>query len=287
MSCPDWSTLTARRDQDGEGELLWEHALEHLDGCGRCRAVAFAAEPALVFRRLPQLTAGAEEVRDMQRAVASMRRAQPLVVPRSRRRAGRFGALSGAQLRAAAAAVVTVGAALLYGLHDRSVMPETPAAGAPAAGAPAADTALPEALLAADAAAGELRFEIQVLRASSTGTLPSFLRYEDFELLAQASVSSSPGGDVSSPLGDRFTVSFRAGEVQPDGRLRLEGFQIRTRAPAVKGRQLEPQQVVNANLNLWLDRPLTWTLAQDSGAQEALVVAITCRQPSAQRPARR
>lgn len=268
MSCPDWPTLTARRDQDSEGELSWERALEHFDGCGRCRAAACAAEPTLIFRRLPKLTPDAEEVRAMQAAVASMRRAQPLVEPRSRRRSGHF-----VQLRVAATVAVVVAASLLYGLQDRR--------------GTAPDIALPEALLAADAAAGDLRFDIQVLRASSTGTLPSFLRYEDFELLAQASVSSRPGDDVSSPLGDRFTVSFKAGEVQPDGRLRLEGFQIRTRAPAVKGRQLEPQQVVNANLNLWLERPLTWTLAQDSATQEALVVAITCRRRPAERPAER
>lgn len=272
MSCPDWPTLTARRDQDSEGELSWERALEHFDGCDRCRAAACAAEPTLVFRRLPKVAPDAEEVRAMQRAVASMRRAQPLVEPR--RRAGRrFGWPGGAQLRVAATVAVVAAAALLYSLQDRNVSV------APGDELPV----LPDTFLATDDA-GDLQFEIQVLRASSTGTLPSFLRYADFEVLAQTSVSSRQGEGVSSPLGDRFTVSFKAGEVGPDGRLRLEDFQIETRAPAVKGRRLEPQQVVNANLNLWLDRPLTWTLAQESDAQEALVVAITCRR-SAARPA--
>lgn len=299
MSCPDWPTLVARRDQVPEGELSWERALEHLDACASCREAAYAAEPTLVFRRLPTLEPSAEDVRAMQRSVAAMRRAQPIVEPRAsgrRRRDRRFGWLGSAQLRAAATVAVVGAAVLLYALQVERGGPgvvgaadvkavEVEAAGVEAAGVEAAGVpdGLPEALLAADAADGDLRFEIQVLRASSAGEVPSSLSFEDFQLLAQANVSSRGGEDVSTSLGDRFTLSFKAGEVLADGRLRLEDFQIETRAPAVKGRQLEPRQVVNANLNLWLGRPLTLVVAQDPGQQEALVVAITCRRQPAGR----
>lgn len=109
MSCPDWRTLTtARRDADPEA---WQSALAHFDDCSRCRQDALAAEPTLIFRRLPTLEAGADEIADIKRAVATMRRARSMEAPRGRasyRQASTW-------LRAAALAAVLLGAALLRG----------------------------------------------------------------------------------------------------------------------------------------------------------------------------
>jgi hypothetical protein len=81
VSCPDWTTLAASRD-DG-----WEAAVEHFDGCTLCRREALAADPLLVFRRLPvaELTPGEEqaEVEAVRQAVAAMRTAERLERRRS------------------------------------------------------------------------------------------------------------------------------------------------------------------------------------------------------------
>jgi hypothetical protein len=76
VSCPDWSRVAARRDDEPES---WTEALEHLDDCPRCQPEALKADPLLVFRRLPvtELNPAAErsEVESMRLAVAAMRNA--------------------------------------------------------------------------------------------------------------------------------------------------------------------------------------------------------------------
>lgn len=86
MSCPDWNALACWRHDPEAGEpAAWQEALVHLDSCGLCRAAALAADPTLVFRRLPVLgpdaldaAAEADEVAAVQQAVAAMRTASRL-----------------------------------------------------------------------------------------------------------------------------------------------------------------------------------------------------------------
>jgi len=86
MSCPDWSALaTWRASRDGQEPAGWQDAVSHLDTCGRCRGEALAADPTLLFRRLPALGVDAldrgaedDEVAAMQQAVAAMRTASRL-----------------------------------------------------------------------------------------------------------------------------------------------------------------------------------------------------------------
>jgi hypothetical protein len=76
VSCPEWSRLSAQREDEPQG---WTAALEHFDGCQQCRPEALKADPLLVFRRLPvtELNSAAErsEVESMRLAVAAMRNA--------------------------------------------------------------------------------------------------------------------------------------------------------------------------------------------------------------------
>ncbi len=255
MSCPDWPALAACRDQDSEGDHRWQRALEHLDGCPSCREAAYAAEPTLVFRRLPAIETTDDDTRAMQQAVAAMRRAQPLVEPEARGRRSRRGRGRPAVWlrRAAAVIVVPLAAVLLFQATDLSDVGSTP-----------------DAVVTSP----DLYFDVQVLRA-------------DLEVIAQADVTSREGESVTSALGDGFEVSFKAGQVDDDGRLRLEGFRIAPRAPvaAAKGRQIEADPLLEpgrrreaepifyATLNLWLGQPLTLIVAQE----ESLVVAVTCR----------
>jgi hypothetical protein len=84
--CPDWRRLDpADRDAPNapHAAARWREALRHLDsGCPRCRQEALAADPTLIFRRLPapELDAAqeAEEVAAARLAVAAMRTASRL-----------------------------------------------------------------------------------------------------------------------------------------------------------------------------------------------------------------
>ena len=119
MSCPDWRALCARREagptdgpspRRGASEIEWRAALEHLDGCDDCQSEALAADPTLLFRRLPAIATGTEEVEAMQRAVASMRRGEKIEQRRP--------ALRRSLLRVASLAAVILGSVLLRGAGE-------------------------------------------------------------------------------------------------------------------------------------------------------------------------
>jgi hypothetical protein len=82
MSCPDWTFLVAARESADAEPAGWTEAMAHLDACPRCRREAVAADPLLVFRRLPAMAMpeGDEraEAESMRQAVAAMRTARRL-----------------------------------------------------------------------------------------------------------------------------------------------------------------------------------------------------------------
>ena len=99
MTCPAWRELDRSREIGGD-DAAWYAALAHLDTCDRCRPVALAADPTLLFRdlRAPEVTD--RDVDDMRQRVALLRRARELEAietPSSRgpwkRRASRVAAI--------------------------------------------------------------------------------------------------------------------------------------------------------------------------------------------------
>lgn len=115
MSCPDWTSLIAARDdRRGVEPAGWSDALAHFDGgCQLCRKAALEADPTLVFRRLAQVPAARmteaqerAEVDSVRQAVAAMRAASRL------EKQGRRGVLAGGGWKrwsaAAAIALMTV-----------------------------------------------------------------------------------------------------------------------------------------------------------------------------------
>lgn len=77
MTCPDWRALVAARDAEPAADLpAWAAARRHAAQCSLCRGEALAADPLLLFSRLPKpAPAAADEIADMQAAVASLVRA--------------------------------------------------------------------------------------------------------------------------------------------------------------------------------------------------------------------
>lgn len=79
-ACPDWRRLAAGRRELGDER--WDEALDHAADCRLCRGEALAADPALIFRRMPELAlegdALAAEVAALQQGVATLRAASRL-----------------------------------------------------------------------------------------------------------------------------------------------------------------------------------------------------------------
>lgn len=106
---PNWALLVAERDAGAE-PAGWEAALAHMEGCDGCRRRALAADPSLVFRRLPTVATGADDVDSMRRAVAALRQASRAIGTESAAPAPRADA--GEQARRFAAALVLAAAGL-------------------------------------------------------------------------------------------------------------------------------------------------------------------------------
>ena len=76
MTCPDWRALVAAHEAEPEAdEPDWAAARHHAAECSRCRAEALAADPLLLFARLPERNVEPREIVDMQGAVAALVRA--------------------------------------------------------------------------------------------------------------------------------------------------------------------------------------------------------------------
>ncbi|MEO8277151.1 MAG: hypothetical protein ABI639_13130 [Thermoanaerobaculia bacterium] len=120
MTCPDWSSLAASREADpGADSAAWESARRHLSGCDRCRPAALAAEPLLLFDRLPARLVDAGEIADMQAGVGALLRAARV---EQRSLAGSAPATAGAELWRSASRVAALlgGCALLLLSGSRS-----------------------------------------------------------------------------------------------------------------------------------------------------------------------
>lgn len=78
MSCPDWPSLVALQDEEPEA---WASAIEHMDSCDTCFDEALAAEPTLLFRRMPAPRASEVDLASIKDAVATMRRTEPMTRP--------------------------------------------------------------------------------------------------------------------------------------------------------------------------------------------------------------
>lgn len=132
-----------------------------------------------------------------------------------------------------------------------------------------------------------LDVEVLVVRALAGGERPSaaprvpadlerrlraLLRYEHYELVAEARLRSRENEEVSYELGGGYEVRFRVGSLVQERRVRLVDFQV-----ALAGVEGFRPPLIHTNLNVWLDRTVTLGLARTEGSTSALMVAVTCR----------
>jgi hypothetical protein len=299
-----------------------------------------AADPTLLFQRLPAPEIAEEDVAAMQQAVASMRRTRSIEQPSARGFASwkpshawsvaatlalllagtwlmrdswisppgsgeQMAGLDGAQQEAtsiAAGFTESVSPAEAGGsAQDEAVVhlkgprpgPTSPVdlgSSMPSKGTVAVPTPGP-VVPARALVEGDLEIEIQLLKAAEGGTssdqipreveerLRGIFNFPGYELLAGASLRAREGSEVLHDLGDGYKVRFELGKVLGEGALKLSGFQVVRQIGnlAAKGRQAEPEELIETTLPLSLGQPLILGLAQNANEQDALMVAITCR----------
>jgi hypothetical protein len=142
-----------------------------------------------------------------------------------------------------------------------------------------------------------LRFDIHLVRASNqpgakqapekvVRRLRDHLRWESYELLANAVVGAREGEEVSYAIGSRYGVSFRPGAMFRET-LKLNDFRMVQKPPVSarttnKSRQPAPRELFKTDLNLWRGKQFTLMLPQDKVGGQALAVIITFRPEEAQ-----
>ena len=122
MDCIDTRRHLKRGDDASERDR--DAALEHLDRCAECAAIAPSLDPLLLFRRLPELAVSSVETARMREAVAVLRRA-PADPPPARG--------TGVALRLAAAIVAAAALWLAPGPPESAPAPLAAGSAAPAA----------------------------------------------------------------------------------------------------------------------------------------------------------
>lgn len=140
-----------------------------------------------------------------------------------------------------------------------------------------------------------LRMEVMIVRADSrpisgrgSRSLPGWLeerlrgllRWDHYRVLADSGVRTREGQGVSHEVGELYGVSFRMGSLQPDGQVKLHDFKV-WRVGADRSSPGEP--LVEATLNLWLDKPKVLGLANSESSDHALMVVLTCERAPAPR----
>jgi hypothetical protein len=113
--------------------------------------------------------------------------------------------------------------------------------------------------------------------------LRALLRWDFYRVLADSGVQTREGESVTHEVGETYGVSFRMGTVLSGDRVKLHDFQV-WRAGTADGRGGRDEPLVEATLNLSLDKPKVLGLANSESSDHALMVVLTCeRMPEPRR----
>lgn len=117
-----------------------------------------------------------------------------------------------------------------------------------------------------------------------TRRLRGLLKYDIYEVQAQAQLASLEGQSVTYAVGGEYEVSFRIGTMLPQGNVKLSDFRISRRHSGAP----QPQLLIHANLSLRLDHTTSLGLARRENSPGALMVVLTLRNGEpARRPSQR
>lgn len=151
------------------------------------------------------------------------------------------------------------------------------------------------ALRAYDRPPQELRLEVMIVRAysrpvprQSGRSLPPWLeerlrgllRWDYYQVLADSGLDTREGEGVTHEVGGLYGVSFEVGSLLQGDRVKLNDFKIwRVNASSGAGSVGigEGEPLLEATLNLWLDKPKVLGLANSESSDHALMVVLTCQ----------
>lgn len=102
--------------------------------------------------------------------------------------------------------------------------------------------------------------------------LRALLRWDFYRVLADSDLDTREGQAVTHEVGERYGVSFRMGSVEPGNRVKLHDFKVWQVDDDAGARD----PLVEATLNLWLDKPKVLGLADSESSDHALMVVLTC-----------
>jgi len=111
---------------------------------------------------------------------------------------------------------------------------------------------------------------IEKLPAGLEDRLRELLRWDYYQVLAQAGLDTREGQSLIHEMGELYGVSFRMGTLLQDERLKLHDFKL-WRSGAGAGDYL-----LEATLHLWLHKPKVVGLANSESSDHALMVVLTC-----------
>lgn len=144
-------------------------------------------------------------------------------------------------------------------------------------------------LRAYDRPAERLRLQVMIVRALSEPvdgppgrSLPSWLedrlqallRWDYYQILAEAGLDTREGEDLVHEVGGLYGLSFRVGTLHQDDRIKLHDFRIWRASPVSPAGSEHP--LLEATLNLWLEKPKVLGLANSESSDHALMVVLTC-----------
>lgn len=104
--------------------------------------------------------------------------------------------------------------------------------------------------------------------------LQGLLRWDYYQVLAEAGLDTREGEDLVHEVGGLYGLSFRVGTVYQDERVKLHDFKI-WHAGRVSPAGA-PAPLLEATLNLWLEKPKVLGLANSESSDHALMVVLTC-----------
>lgn len=113
--------------------------------------------------------------------------------------------------------------------------------------------------------------DLSALPPALVAGLGSMVRFNEYALLAEQSLRMREGQEVLVEVGNRYTVSFKAGTVLGAQVIKLRGFSVERKSELLR------QRLFNTDLNLKLRRFQVVSIASDVNSASGLVVALACR----------
>lgn len=102
-----------------------------------------------------------------------------------------------------------------------------------------------------------------------------FLRFQSYRLLARAELEPRENEEVTYEMADGYRISFRAGTLLANRRIKLYGLRLSQRLEGG-----EPEKVlIHSTLTPWLGKPMVLGISGSGDDRSGLMLVVICRSP--------